>query len=74
MIRMRKATWPEWFEVAFGVLDALLRLGLLTGSGIAAAFGQFLLAAVLLALAFGLFLRVWRRRRIQRARQSGLTT
>lgn len=50
----------EWLEGVGWLLEAALRLGLVSGSAIAAALGQFVLAVVLGALALGLFVRLWR--------------
>lgn len=52
----------DMLEGAGWLLEAALRLGLVSGSAIAAVLGQFVLALVLGALAFGLFVRLWRGR------------
>ena len=44
------------------LIDGAIRLGLISGSAIALALGQFLLAGILAVLAFGMFLRFKRGR------------
>lgn len=56
-----------WFDAILESVELLVRLGLMTGSGVAAAMGQFALAAVLLLITFALVLRVWRLRKRKRA-------
>jgi hypothetical protein len=63
---MKKASFADWVEAGLSALDVLLRFGLVTGAGVAAAFGQFLLALLLVTLATALFLRVWRKRRLRK--------
>lgn len=43
-------------------LEAVLRLGVVSGAAVAAALGKFLLAGLLAALAVAMFLRFWRGR------------
>jgi hypothetical protein len=52
-------------ETLGGLVDSCIRLGLISGAGIAVAFGQFLLGGILAALALGMFLR-FKRGRISR--------
>jgi len=44
------------------LLEAAVRFGLLSAAAVAAVLGQFLLAAVLGAVAVGMFVRLWRGR------------
>ena len=60
---MPRFSLSNWIEGAVQALEILLRFGVVTGAGIAAALGQFVLAVVLLFVATGLFLRMWRLRR-----------
>ena len=60
---MFKRHKTDAFDLTSLAFEAWGRYGLLLGSGMAAAFGQVLLALLFLVLAVGLFLRVWRRRR-----------
>ncbi|MBQ0961853.1 hypothetical protein KAK06_23145 [Ideonella sp. 4Y11] len=45
------------------LLDVVLRLGAVSGAGLALLMGRFLLAGVLAAVALGITLRLWRARR-----------
>ena len=65
---MPKLSIAYWLEVAFSVIDIWLRYSLLAGAGVAAAVGQFMLAYILVVVAIGLFLRVWRAKRIKAQR------
>jgi len=57
-----------WVEGWLGALEIWLQIGLASGAGIAAAFGRWLLAVLLIVLVAGLFLRMWRiKRRLPRA-------
>ena len=49
------------------LLEALVRIGLLSSSAIALLLGQVALAVVLGLVAFGMFLRVWRLRKRAKA-------
>jgi hypothetical protein len=42
------------------LVDLLLRAGLVSGAVLAVAMGKLMLAAMLAAIALGMFLRVWR--------------
>ncbi len=53
------------FEGAANLLDSAIGFGLISGSAVALAFGQFLLGIILAVLAFGVFLR-FKRGRISR--------
>ena len=61
---MLKFKWlrAHWFEAILSLLEAAVRLGLLSGAALAALLGQFMLALLLAFLALGLFLRLWRGR------------
>jgi hypothetical protein len=48
------------------LLDVVLRLGAVSGAGLALLMGRFLLAGVLAAVALGITLRLWRARRLAR--------
>lgn len=52
------------FEGTAWALDAAIDFGLIGGAVVAAALGKFVLFGVLAALAFGVFLRFKRRRRV----------
>lgn len=67
---MRRLSFSETMEVVSSAANVWIQYAMLGGSGVAAAFGQFLLAIVLLAVAAGLFLRVWRRRKLGRPTKS----
>lgn len=56
-------------EAILQVVDVGLRYSLLAGAGLASAFGQFLLALLLVAVAAGLFLRAWRGKRARKMRR-----
>ena len=45
-----------------GIVELAVRLGLISGAAVSAALGQVLLAAILMALALGVFLRFKRRK------------
>lgn len=61
---MLKLKWPRahWFDAILNLIEAAIRLGLVSGAALAALLGQFMLALLLAILAFGLFLRLWRGR------------
>lgn len=61
--------WPRldrlmlWFEGAGSVVALLVRIGLLSSAAFAAFLGQIVLSIVLVLVALGISLRLWRRRR-----------
>ncbi len=57
-------------EVVVGAIEGAISLGLVTGAAFTAAVGQMMLAVVLLAIAAGMLLRLFRRKR-QRTRPLG---
>lgn len=61
---------PAGFYWVGDALQLLLAWLLPSGAVVVGAFGQFMLALVLLAIAFGVWLRLWRSR--QRRRAAGL--
>lgn len=58
----QKLSFATALEGAGYALEALVRVGLVSSSAIAALLGQFVLAAVLGIVAVGMFLRLWRGR------------
>ena len=56
----RKFLVGRALEGAGYALEALVRLGFMSGAAVAAFFGQVVLAVVLAAIAAGMFLRLWR--------------
>jgi hypothetical protein len=59
-MRQSKYSVGRLLEGAGYMLEAAVRLGLVSGAAVAAFFGQVVLAVVLGAIALGMFLRVWR--------------
>jgi hypothetical protein len=61
---MRKPKLPiaTALEGAGYLLEAAVRVGLVSGAAVAAFIGQFVLAAVLGVIALGMFIRLWRGR------------
>lgn len=61
-MKPRRSGLFRWIEASGQVMEILMRFGVLSASAVAAALGQFLLAAVLALVALGLFVRLWRGR------------
>lgn len=60
---MKASRWLDVFEGVGGLFGLLVRVGLVSGTAVAAVLGQFVLAILLGAVALGVFLRFWRHRR-----------
>ncbi len=61
-MREGKFSLARVFEGTGYLLEAAVRLGLVSGATVAALLGQVVLAVVLAVLAVGMFLRLWRGR------------
>lgn len=58
-----QSLYPAWIEAPLTILSWFLP----GGAVVVGALGQFMLALVLLAIAFGVWLRLWRSRKKRRA-------